>query len=134
MSGVVELDALLRSLTPRLQQGEYVFCTVPGSLDAYTALEPVVTVKEDEGLTLLLPVSVAEREGFSFDGMFRKITLAVHSSLAAVGLTDAVSSRLASNGIPANVVAGYYHDHIFVPTGKAQDAVELLQLLADSRD
>jgi hypothetical protein len=54
------------------------------------------------------------------------ITLNVHSSLEAIGLTAAVAGRLALHGISANVVAAYYHDHIFVPTADAERAVVVL--------
>lgn len=62
-----------------------------------------------------------------FEGSFRQITLTVHSSLEAVGLTAAVSTKLAAKGISANVIAAYYHDHIFVQTAKAELALSVLQ-------
>ena len=54
-------------------------------------------------------------------------SLMIHSSLDAVGLTAAVASRLADHGISANVVAGYYHDHIFVPVEAAEQALGALK-------
>ena len=64
----------------------------------------------------------------------RQITLKVHSSLEAIGLTAAMSRALMEAGISANVVAAYYHDHIFVPAADAERAVEALrQLSAASR-
>ncbi|MDH7943369.1 ACT domain-containing protein [Pseudohongiella sp. SYSU M77423] len=125
--GVADLDDLLRSLQPCLTDSEFVFCCVPGSLDDYIRLEPLATIREEEGLTLVLPLSVAERERLGFNGVFRQITLSVHSSLEAVGLTAAVSRLLADHGIAANILAGYYHDHIFVPRDKADVALSLLQ-------
>ncbi|PFG10744.1 MULTISPECIES: ACT domain-containing protein [unclassified Marinobacter] len=130
MDGTVELESLLSSLVPQMPEVDYVFCSVPGTLGDYAGLEPVTTVRETEGLTLVLPVAVAVRENFRFNGTYRQITLTVHSSLEAVGLTAAISSELASNDIPANVVAGYYHDHIYVPSGKAEKALHLLQALS----
>lgn len=130
MDGITELKSLLRTLVPQMSEVDYVFCSVPGTLDDYAGLEPVTTVREMEGLTLVLPVAIAVRENFRFNGTYRQITLTVHSSLEAVGLTAAISSKLASNHIPANVVAGYYHDHIFVPSGKAEKALHLLQALS----
>nr|WP_275889019.1 ACT domain-containing protein [Desulforhopalus vacuolatus] len=61
-----------------------------------------------------------------YEGVFKGITLTVHSSLEAVGLTAAISSKLAEKGISANVIAAYYHDHIFVQTEKAEMAMEAL--------
>lgn len=132
MSGMVELDLLLEALEPRLDDQDYAFCAVSGTIADYLALDPVACMQEEEGLTLILPVAVAEREQLSYEGPFRKITLMVHSSLEAIGLTAAVSSRLASVGIPANIVAGYYHDHVFVPGERAGDALLLLQELGNS--
>ena len=124
------MAGLISSLSPRLREEVYAFCTVDGGIADYAALDPVATVKEDEGLTLILPAAVARREGFSFECTFRCITLMVHSSLESVGLTAAVSSELAAYGIPANIVAGDYHDHVFVPGDRAAEALELLEAMA----
>ncbi|MEZ9133107.1 ACT domain-containing protein [Vibrio breoganii] len=126
MSGIKELDQLLKSMKPHLVDGEFVFCTVEGKLSDYVELDPVGTFIEPEGLTLVLERSVAEQHQLSFDGAFRMITLTVHSSLEAVGLTAAVSTKLAEKGISANVIAAYYHDHIFVPAAKAELALQAL--------
>ncbi len=132
MKSVVELDALLNTLSPKLQDGEFVFCAVPGSISAYAHLEPLAAIRGSEGVTLILPFVAAVRKNLRFDHTFRKITLTVHSSLQAVGLTAAVSGKLAKKGIPANVVAGFYHDHIFVPSEKAREAVNTLKELSRS--
>lgn len=127
MSGITDLDELLRSMSPKLVEAEFVFCTVYGVLTDYVELNPVATFIEPEGLTLVLEKSAAENNGLSFEGSYRQITLTVHSSLEAVGLTAAVASKLASKGISANVIAAYYHDHIFVQTSKAEAAVSALE-------
>ncbi|MFL0915065.1 ACT domain-containing protein [Vibrio parahaemolyticus] len=127
MSGITDLDELLRSMSPKLAESEFVFCTVSGVLTDYVELNPVATFIESEGLTLVLEKSAAEKAGLSFDGTYCQITLTVHSSLEAVGLTAAVASKLASKGISANVIAAYYHDHIFVQSGKAEAAVSALE-------
>ncbi|WKY95386.1 ACT domain-containing protein [Vibrio metoecus] len=127
MSGIKDLDELLRSMSPKLMESEFVFCTVSGALADYVDLNPVAIFIESEGLTLVLEKSVAENAGLSFDGTYSQITLTVHSSLEAVGLTAAVASKLASKGISANVIAAYYHDHIFVQSGKAEAAVSALE-------
>lgn len=127
MSGITELDQLLKSMHPALLQPEFVFCTVSGDLSQYVSLKPIATFIEAEGLTLVLEKSVAESAGLSFEGAFKQITLTVHSSLEAVGLTAAVSTKLAEKGISANVIAAYYHDHIFVQSAKAQAALAALQ-------
>ncbi|SHO54991.1 ACT domain-containing protein [Vibrio quintilis] len=126
MSGITELEELLRSMRPALLDAEFVFCTVPGDLSDYIRLNPIATFIEAEGLTLVLNKTIAEDAGLSFEGSFRQITLTVHSSLEAVGLTAAVSAKLASEGISANVIAAYYHDHIFVQSAKADAALSAL--------
>ena len=52
--------------------------------------------------------------------------------LDAVGLTAAVSGKLAERGLAVNVVAGFYHDHLFVPQDRVQEAVAALRKLSGS--
>jgi len=127
MSGITELDHLLQSMEPQLLAPEFVFCTVSGSLIDYVSLNPTAIFLEAEGLTLVLEKGKAQIAGFQFEGSFRQITLTVHSSLEAVGLTAAVSAKLAEQGISANVIAAYYHDHIFVQSAKAEKALAALK-------
>ncbi|ENO3962968.1 TPA: ACT domain-containing protein [Vibrio vulnificus] len=126
MTGITDLQHLLQSMSPQLVEGDYVFCTVYGPLKDYLHLDPIATFREQEGLTLVLEAQQAEQAGLTTDSRFCLITLTVHSSLEAVGLTAAFASKLASYGISANVIAGYYHDHIFVPKGKAHEAMSAL--------
>ncbi|NGN96455.1 ACT domain-containing protein [Grimontia sp. S25] len=126
MAGMVDLDALLASMKPKLMQDEFVFCTVSGELADFIELAPLATFQEAEGLTLLLEKSVADSASMVFEGVYRQITLTVHSSLDAVGLTAAVSTKLAEKGISANLLAAYYHDHIFVQAEKAEAALAAL--------
>jgi hypothetical protein len=104
-----------------------VFCAVNGSYSDYAHLSPLASFEESEGLTLIVPVESAEKAQIAYESKFKRITLTVHSSLAAVGLTAAVATKLASYGISANVVAAYYHDHIFVQTEKADEALLALK-------
>ncbi len=64
--------------------------------------------------------------------MFAWITLTVHSSLEAVGLTAAVANTLASAGIACNVLAGFHHDHLLVPIDRVDDAMAALSRLSAS--
>lgn len=130
MSGITDLDELLRSMSPKLVDAEFVFCSVPGVLSDYLELNPVATFAESEGLTLVVEKSVAEKFSLLFEGTYSQITLTVHSSLDAVGLTAAVAAKLTSKGISANVIAAYYHDHVFVQTSKAQAAISALNELS----
>lgn len=127
MSGITELNELLQSMYPKLLEPEFVFCTVSGHLNDYISLNPIATFVEPEGVTLVLEKAKAQQAGLLFENSFRQITLTVHSSLEAVGLTAAVSTKLASKGISANVIAAFYHDHIFVQSSKAEAALSALQ-------
>ncbi|ENM8346647.1 ACT domain-containing protein [Vibrio cholerae] len=126
MPGIKNLELLLQSMSPELMAGDYVFCTVDGALSDYLSLEPIATFREPEGLTLVLEAEKAQQAGLENSALFSLITLTVHSSLEAVGLTAAFATKLAEHGISANVIAGYYHDHIFVQKEKAQQALQAL--------
>ena len=132
MTAITDLDILLNSMSPELIEGDYVFCTVEGGLADYVHLNPMATFREKEGLTLVLTKEVATQAQLSFDGVFSMITLSVHSSLEAVGLTAAFATKLGSYGISANVIAGYYHDHIFVQKHEADQAMSALRELSEA--
>ena len=127
---ISSLTVLLGSMEPTLHAGVYAYCVVPPGADA-SALSPVATVQESEGLTLVVPEEQAIRAGLAV--LFRAawITLKVHSDLQAVGLTAAFATALAEAGIGCNVVAGAFHDHIFVPADQAQPAMAALQALQE---
>lgn len=129
VSGERDLPTLLRNMQPDLRPDRFVFVSVPRVPDG---VEPVATVREDEGVSLVLDQSDADRLGLAYEYVAAMITLRVHSSLAAVGLTAAVAGALAEAGISCNVVAGYHHDHLFVPSDEAQRAVELLRALSNA--
>ena len=124
-----DLAPLLKSLAPELSEERWVFCVahrVPESLTR----APLMTFREQEGLTLVLPEADAVSLGLMASAVYRQITLGVYSDLDAVGLTAAVSSTLAEAGISCNVVAAFHHDHLFVPEKDAQRALELLERLS----
>lgn len=126
MFGETNLSKLLSSMKPVLIPDEYVFCSVKGEYHNYTELSPLASFYEAEGLTLLITKDNAIKYELPFESIFKGITLTIHSSLDAVGLTAAVSTKLAEKGISANVIAAYYHDHIFVQSEKAELAIEAL--------
>ncbi|WP_439146185.1 ACT domain-containing protein [Vibrio sp.] len=132
MTAITDLDILLKSMSPELIEGDYVFCTVEGELADYIHLNPMATFREKEGLTLVLTEEAATQAQLSFDGVFSLITLSVYSSLEAVGLTAAFATKLGSYGISANVIAGYYHDHIFVQKDKAEAAMSALREFSEA--
>lgn len=129
--GESDLANLLEQLSPELLPQEYSFCTCDSdALSDFLHLAPVATFREREGLTLVVTRTAAAAAGLPCEQPMRCITLNVHSSLAAVGLTAAVAGALADVGISANVIAAYYHDHIFVPAERAEEALSTLQALA----
>ena len=117
-------------MSPVLMTGEFVFCTFEKSrYGDYAELEPVAAATENEGLTLVVPKAKADQHGLEYNSVFRGVTLNVHSSLEAVGLTAAFSGKLTEHGISANVIAGYYHDHIFVQSELAEKAMTAIKEL-----
>lgn len=129
MTGETSLSALLRSMNPELNEGDYVFCTVADSRRV-EGVEVVGSFREREGLTVILERNWAQQLGLDCDYVMAWITLTVHSSLAAVGLTAAFASALGQAGISCNVVAGFYHDHLFVGKDDALKAMDTLRALA----
>jgi len=131
MSGERDLGRLLSGLTPVLDAGTYVFTCVPAGTDT-AQLSPLMQFTEEEGVTLILTKETAKKEGLAYEFSCRRITLSVHSALDAAGLMAAVSAALAAKDIPVNPVAGYYHDHLFVPDARADEAMEILKSLTSS--
>ncbi len=127
MTGETNLNTLLTSMHPVLVQGEFVFCTVPMSTQATLSITPIGQFLEEEGMTLILKQDDADRCGLAYDYVACMITLMVHSSLSAVGFLAAIATRLAEQGISVNPVSAYYHDHLFVPSDRAEDAMAILK-------
>ena len=128
MAGETDLNALLGDLRPSLSPSTYVFCTVEGARYGDLAhTQPLASITEREGLTLVMTQAYADQADLAYEGTFRCITLDVHSSLEAVGLTAAVADVLGRHGISANVLAGYHHDHVFVPEHQAEAALACLR-------
>lgn len=131
MSGEQDLATLLSSMAPELLPEPYVFVSSPEAVYGQQAvLQPIAAVMEAEGLTLIIPQVIADSRQLGYTAVFRQITLNVHSSLESIGLTAAVATQLAAFGISANVVAGYYHDHVFVPSDRAAEALRVLEEIA----
>ncbi|MCU7825092.1 ACT domain-containing protein [Kitasatospora sp. DSM 101779] len=128
MAAERDLSALLAGLHPALNPGRYVYCTLPGRVPP--GLRPVVTVAEEEGVTVVVPQEEADSLGLHYEFVAGWITLRVHSALEAVGLTAAVATALAEHGISCNVAAGFHHDHLFVPAADAERAVRALEKLS----
>ncbi|MCC3771227.1 ACT domain-containing protein [Streptomyces sp. UNOC14_S4] len=128
MAGESDLRTLLSGMSPEPNPGRYVFTTVEGGVPS--GLGPVVTVAEREGTTLVVRQEEADAAGMAYDYVAGWITLTVHSALDAVGLTAAVAKELADAGLSCNVVAGFHHDHLFVPHEHVDRAMAVLEDLA----
>ena len=120
---------MIRQMAPSLLPDRYVFA---GPEAAAAADRAIATVREAEGLSLILPVEVAAEFGAPSGPIMRQITLNVTSALDGIGLTGAVADALTREGIACNVVAGLNHDHVFVPEEDADRALSALEAL--SRD
>jgi hypothetical protein len=125
MEGEINLNTILENLNPVLNEGKYVFTKVD-SLEQVPFSKILFLFKEKEGITVVLEKHFAEELNLHFSYIASWITLEVHSSLAAVGLTAAFSQALGNANISCNVVAAYLHDHIFVDENDALKAMDVL--------
>jgi uncharacterized protein len=132
MKGETNLSILIKNMHPLLNEGEYVFCSFPHNTDI-NFNKILFYFKEKEGLTIVTEKSYADEQSYAYSSTFAWITLQVHSALEAVGLTAAFSQALAEHQISCNVVAGFYHDHIFVQYPLAQHAVDVLKKLSKTK-
>ena len=130
MSGETNLKRLLTNMQPELLEGEFVFCSVSPFRFTQLDCHPLGVFREAEGITLIVERSVADDEDLDYTFVARMITLTIHSSLEAVGFLAAITSKLARAGISVNTISAMYHDHLFVPADKAEDAMTLLMELS----
>lgn len=127
MTGEMNLATLLRTLTAKLHPDTYVFAkleTVPAGIT------PRMVFVEDQGITLICTRAEAETAGIAYDFPCRMITLDVHSALEAVGFIAHIATRLAAAGMGVNPVAGYFRDHLFIPEGREDDALAVIDAIA----
>lgn len=130
MSGEKKLETLIKEMKPYLNNGEYVFTTI-SHLKDINPEDIIGQFKEKEGITLILERKKADQLNLSYNFIASWITLKIHSALDAVGLTAAFSSELTKYNISCNVIAGFYHDHIFVNKKDEAKAIEVLVNLSN---
>ena len=125
---ISDLTQLLCTMEPTLNPSVYVYSSVPFDADL-GKFNPIATFREKEGITIITDEKSAKDANLKI--LFRAawITLTVHSNLAAIGLTAAFSTALGKSNISCNVVAGAFHDHIFVPVESALIAMNVLKQL-----
>jgi len=129
MPGEKNFDILLKTMRPTIIEGDYVFSSLPNGMNIQD-LNIISYFREPEGISVVVLKTDADRLNLKYDFIASWITLTVHSSLEAVGLTAAVAKALADARISCNVIAAYYHDHIFVNKNDCEQAVEILENLS----
>ncbi|MEO8853829.1 MAG: ACT domain-containing protein [Ginsengibacter sp.] len=130
MNGENDLNILLKTMKPRLNIGDYVFCVVD-DLTSINTDDTILIFKEQEGNTIIINKELADILNLDYSFICSWITLTVHSSLEAVGLTAAISTSLSESGISCNVVAAFYHDHLFVNKKDAERAMQILDKFSE---
>jgi len=133
MTGGRDLDALLRNMKPEMRPGIFVFCTIPTEQPIPAALSPLLTFREQEGTTLVIPRDEAEAAGLRYAFASCLITMTVHSALDAVGFLAAITARLAAAGISVNAVSAFHYDHLFVSADRADEAMAILQAMSGAK-
>ncbi|MGB3409349.1 MAG: ACT domain-containing protein [Jannaschia sp.] len=128
MRGERDLDRLIRGMEPVLHPDTFVFATTTD--DGIAAMPAVMRFQEAEGVTLIVTAGDARAAGLEGAFPSRMITLNIHSSLDAVGFMARIIARLAAEEMGVNPVAGYFHDHLFVPEGRVDDAMRVLSQMA----
>ena len=122
-----DLATLIRSMSPRLQPGTFAFVSTHAG---HEGVHPIMTFREAEGTTLIVPREQAVAASLPFAFPSRMITLEIASSLDAVGFLAAITTALARAGIAVNPVSAFHHDHLFVPEEHADAAMEILRTMA----
>jgi hypothetical protein len=131
MGGEKNLEKLLKTMKPSHNEGDFVFCVV-NDITALNNNDIVMLFREAEGFTVIIKKELADSLKLEYSFVASWITLTIHSSLEAVGLTAAFSKALSQEGISCNVVAAFYHDHIFVSKKDTDKAMEILNRFANT--
>ena len=121
-----DLEKLIANMEPIFNEGDYVFASVI-HLDAIPRIIKIYEIKEMVGITVVLSKKETDRPEISYEFIAAQITLNIYSSLDAIGLIASVSEGLRGNDISGNVIAIYYHDHIFENEKDKTKAINALQ-------
>lgn len=127
---VRDTAAMIAGMDPVLDADPWIFATLDAERASALQTQAFAVIREDEGTTLVLPLNAARSAGVDLPMPMARTTLRVHSALDGVGLTAAVATTLADRGIPCNMIAGFHHDHAFVPSARADEAIAALRARA----
>ena len=125
--GETSLGVLLAFFKISLHLETFVFTTLPASWDLPPSLHFQMSFREAEGQTLIMTKNEAMLHNLDFVFPCRMITLNIRSSLEAVGFIAFIAGKLAEKGISVNPVSGFHHDHLFVPIGREDEALQILK-------
>ena len=131
MTGETNLKLLIKGMQPILNTGEYVFCSLK-DISQISRNDTLCEFKEAQGTTIVINRKKADSLGLKYHYIAHWISLKVHSSLEAVGLTAIISNELAKNNLSCNIIAGYFHDHIFIDRKFSKKALKVLTLLSEN--
>jgi len=129
--GETDVQLILKNMQLSVHEGQYVFCSLP-DLSIVDIREVKSMITEKDGVSVVLAQGYADALQLRYDFVASWITIDVHSSLSAVGLTSVISNALSQDSISCNVVAGFYHDHLFVCHTDCNRAVAILRSLSGS--
>lgn len=131
MSGETNLEKILKNLDPYIVKESFIFMTSDAEpAELFKTLNPIATFMEDEGLTLVITQHCADKNVIKYDSVFKCISLGIHSSLESYGLISTISNELTKSNISTNVFSGYFHDHIFVESNKANQALKVISSIS----
>jgi hypothetical protein len=133
MSGITDLQETLNSIKVVCDEIEYGFTSIVDEtqIDRDKVL---ATFHENGQLAIIAPKQYLDSLNIENEGPYAKLTIDVHTSLELVGLTAVMATKLADHGISANVVAAFYHDHVFVQYDLRKQAQELLEGLKNDSE
>lgn len=133
MSGETDLGRILASLAVRQREGVFVYTFIPPG-EPLPDMPIAAMVSESEGTSIVVGRDAADAAGLPYEFPAAWLTLTVHTSLQAVGVTASLTTALAVRGIPCNVIAGFHHDHVLIPVERVEDAIEAIDLVRVQRE
>ncbi|RDA84051.1 hypothetical protein CP532_0761 [Ophiocordyceps camponoti-leonardi (nom. inval.)] len=131
LSAETSLSGLLATLTTTLHPTTFVFTSLSPVSPLPPLSETQLLFREPDGVTIIVSIDFAIAQKMQYFFPCRMITLNVTTSLDAVGFMAVIASRLAARKMGVNPVSGFYHDHLFVPLGRENEALEVLAAVAD---